>query len=142
MEPIIQLYTMRNEIAKDFDRTIKKVVECGFCGVEFAGEFGRYNAKELKAFMDDCGLYTLSAHVGFVQMKESLKANGWALNTEYFGEILHMLRDEFVPFVEAHKDKFICLFGNHKIKKFIWKSLGNLFGNQYYWVYLKFDNYV
>jgi len=28
------------------------------------------------------------------KMKESLKANGWALNTEYFGEILHMLRDE------------------------------------------------
>ena len=25
----------------------------------------------------------------------------------------HMLRDEFVPFVEAHKDKFICLYGNH-----------------------------
>ena len=29
-------------------------------------------------------------------MKESLKANGWALNTEYFGEIIHMLRDELV----------------------------------------------
>ena len=28
------------------------------------------------------------------KMKENLKANGWALNTEYFGEILHMLRDE------------------------------------------------
>ena len=28
------------------------------------------------------------------KMKESLKANGWALNTEYFGEILHSLRDE------------------------------------------------
>lgn len=28
------------------------------------------------------------------KMKESLKANGWALNTEYFGEIIHMLRDE------------------------------------------------
>lgn len=28
------------------------------------------------------------------KMKESLKANGWALNTEYFGEILHTLRDE------------------------------------------------
>ena len=27
-------------------------------------------------------------------MKESLKANGWALNTEYFGEIMHCLRDE------------------------------------------------
>ncbi len=30
------------------------------------------------------------------KMKESLKANGWALNTEYFGEIIHMLRDELV----------------------------------------------
>lgn len=28
------------------------------------------------------------------KMKESLKANGWALNTEYFGEILHKLRED------------------------------------------------
>ena len=28
------------------------------------------------------------------KMKESLKMNGWALNTEYFGEIIHVLRDE------------------------------------------------
>ncbi len=28
------------------------------------------------------------------KMKETLKANGWALNTEYFGEIMHALRDE------------------------------------------------
>ena len=25
----------------------------------------------------------------------------------------HMLRDEFIPFVEQHKDKFVCLIGNH-----------------------------
>lgn len=30
------------------------------------------------------------------KMKETLKANGWALNTEYFGEIMHALRDELV----------------------------------------------
>lgn len=30
------------------------------------------------------------------KMKESLKADGWALNTEYFGEIVHMLRDELI----------------------------------------------
>ena len=28
------------------------------------------------------------------KMRENLKADGWALNTEYFGEIMHMLRDE------------------------------------------------
>ena len=28
------------------------------------------------------------------KMNENLKANGWALNTEYFGEIVHSLRDE------------------------------------------------
>lgn len=28
------------------------------------------------------------------KMKEDLKADGWALNTEYFGEIMHKLRDE------------------------------------------------
>lgn len=28
------------------------------------------------------------------KMKESLKADGWALNTEYFGEIMHYLREE------------------------------------------------
>ena len=30
------------------------------------------------------------------KMKEDLKADGWALNTEYFGEIMHKLRGEFV----------------------------------------------
>ena len=30
------------------------------------------------------------------RMKESLKVNGWALNVEYFTEILHMLRDELI----------------------------------------------
>jgi len=30
------------------------------------------------------------------RMQESLKVNGWALNVEYFGEILHMLRGEVI----------------------------------------------
>ncbi len=30
------------------------------------------------------------------RMKESLKVNGWALNVEYFTEILHMLRSELI----------------------------------------------
>lgn len=30
------------------------------------------------------------------RMKESLKADGWSINVEYFGEILHMLRSESI----------------------------------------------
>lgn len=30
------------------------------------------------------------------RMKESLKVNGWALNAEYFGEIMHLLRGEVI----------------------------------------------
>jgi ATP-dependent Lon protease len=30
------------------------------------------------------------------RMKESLKVNGWALNVEYFTEIIHMLRNELI----------------------------------------------
>lgn len=30
------------------------------------------------------------------RMKESLKVNGWALNVEYFSEIIHMLRNEMI----------------------------------------------
>lgn len=30
------------------------------------------------------------------KMKESLKANGWALNVEYFTEIMHLLRSEMI----------------------------------------------
>ena len=43
------------------------------------------------------GLVSRYDYVAFDEiqsMKESLKANGWALNTEYFGEIMHYLRDE------------------------------------------------
>lgn len=30
------------------------------------------------------------------RMKENMKANGWALNVEYFSEIMHLLRDDIV----------------------------------------------
>jgi ATP-dependent Lon protease len=30
------------------------------------------------------------------RMKENLKVNGWAINMEYFGEIIHLLRGEVI----------------------------------------------
>ncbi len=48
------------------------------------------------------------------KMKESLKANGWALNTEYFGEIMHMLRSELV--YRAVVDELLELPANAKTR--------------------------
>ena len=30
------------------------------------------------------------------RMKENLKVNGWALNVEYFSEIIHLMRNELI----------------------------------------------
>lgn len=40
-------------------------------------------------------------------MRENLKADGWALNAEYFGEIMHVLRDE--PCYRAVADEMLSV---------------------------------
>ena len=58
----VQLYSVRDAMAEDFEGTIKKVKEMGYDGVEFAGLFGK-SAKEIKAICDENGLVPISAHV-------------------------------------------------------------------------------
>lgn len=59
----VQLYTLRDETAKDFVGTLRKVAEIGYAGVEFAG-YGDLTAKELKTLLDDLGLKAAGTHVG------------------------------------------------------------------------------
>lgn len=73
----IQLYTLRDETKNDFLGTIRKVADMGYQAVEFAGFFG-VSAKELRAFLADCGLKAPSAHIGLhfqdlAVMEEGLK---------------------------------------------------------------------
>ena len=37
----IQLYSVRDDMAADFEGTLRKIKELGYDGVEFAGLFGR-----------------------------------------------------------------------------------------------------
>ena len=77
----------------------------GDAGLILLGNIDALNMNENKnMFADLPAIFQESALVdrfhGFIKgwtipkMRENLKANGWALNTEYFGEILHRLRDE------------------------------------------------
>ena len=69
----IQLYSVRDDMEKDFIGTIKKVKELGYEGVEFAGLFGR-TGKEVKAICDEIGITPVSAHVPYYDMLENPEA--------------------------------------------------------------------
>ncbi len=63
----LQLYSVRDDMAADFEGTLKKVKALGYDGVEFAGLFG-YSAEQVKKMCADIGLTPISAHVPFVDM--------------------------------------------------------------------------
>lgn len=59
----IQLYSVRDEMEKDFEGTIKKISEMGYEAVEFAGLFG-HSAEETKRICKEAGVDPISAHIG------------------------------------------------------------------------------
>lgn len=63
----IQLYSLRNEMAKDFIGTLKKVKEMGYAGVEFAGLHGK-DASDINEVLNEIGLIPVSAHVPLEEM--------------------------------------------------------------------------
>ena len=65
----LQLYSVRSDLYKDFEGTLKAVSEMGYDGVEFAGLYGR-SAKEVKDLCAKYGLAPVSAHVALAEMEE------------------------------------------------------------------------
>jgi sugar phosphate isomerase/epimerase len=57
----IQLYTVRDLLAKDFDGTLRDVHTAGFVEVEAAGYYGR-TAPQFKQAVDNAGLRCVSVH--------------------------------------------------------------------------------
>ena len=60
----LQLYSVRDDVAKDFTGTLKKVKEMGYDSVELAGFAGK-EVSELKKILEDAGLKAISGHVPF-----------------------------------------------------------------------------
>lgn len=58
----LQLYSVRNEMEKDFEGTVRKVAQMGYQGVEFAGLFG-LDAQQVRRICADAGVQPVSAHV-------------------------------------------------------------------------------
>ncbi len=67
----LQLYTVRDEAARDFLGTLQRVAAMGYGGVELAGT-GGLRAEELKKALDDLGLRCAGSHIGFGQFEKDL----------------------------------------------------------------------
>jgi len=60
--PGVQLYTVRDSMAKDVEKTLQAIAGIGYREVEFAGYFTR-TAKEIKGMLARFGLASPSTHV-------------------------------------------------------------------------------
>jgi len=58
----LQLYTVRDETAKDFVGTLRRVAILGYQGVEFVG-YGSLSAHEMKALLAETGIRAVSTHM-------------------------------------------------------------------------------
>ena len=67
----LQLYSVRQELPKDYAGTLKKVAALGYRDVEAAG-FYEHSAAEVKQAMSDAGLHCVSAHYPSAQLSTKL----------------------------------------------------------------------
>lgn len=69
----VQLWSVKDDVAADFEGTLTKLAAMGFQGVEFAGTFGKYadDPKGLKTFLDKLGLKASGAHVPFEKLNDA-----------------------------------------------------------------------
>jgi sugar phosphate isomerase/epimerase len=67
----MQLYTVRDAMAKDFDGTLARVAGLGYKEVEFAGYFGK-TPQQVKAALAANGLTSPSTHVGYDMLGDKL----------------------------------------------------------------------
>jgi sugar phosphate isomerase/epimerase len=68
-QPVIglELFSVRNELAKDLPGTLKAVAKMGYEDVEFFGPYADWKldyAKQVRKILDDLNLKALSAHTG------------------------------------------------------------------------------
>lgn len=91
----IQLYSVRDDMAKDFEGTLKAVRDMGYDGVEFAGLFGK-TPEEVKSLCAKYNLVPISAHVSIAEMKNDPKTfeNYKEIGCKYIAIPYRPLEDE------------------------------------------------
>ena len=68
----LQLYTVRDETARDFKAVVEQVAKLGYSGVEFAN-YGNLSSNELAGLLTRTGLRTAGSHVGWEALENDLE---------------------------------------------------------------------
>jgi sugar phosphate isomerase/epimerase len=69
----LQLWSVKDEVQRDFAAAAAEVARIGYAGVELAG-FGNLDAKGAKAALDAAGLKVAGMHVSFENLKNGFNA--------------------------------------------------------------------
>lgn len=67
----LQLYTVREDCARDFVGTLRQVAAVGYKAVELAGTYD-LSAQELKKVLDDLGIKVISSHIPMTDLEQHL----------------------------------------------------------------------
>ncbi|HEY7347174.1 MAG TPA: sugar phosphate isomerase/epimerase [Ktedonobacterales bacterium] len=67
----LQLYTVRDETARDFAGTLRQVAQLGYRAVEFAG-YGGLAADQMAELLTEHGLRAASTHIGLAALESNL----------------------------------------------------------------------
>jgi sugar phosphate isomerase/epimerase len=67
----VQLYTVRDQMEKDFTGTLERVAQIGFKEVEFAGYYN-HSAADVRSLIDRLGLTAPSSHIGLDVLQKDL----------------------------------------------------------------------
>lgn len=100
----LQLFSVRDEMKSDMDKTLKAVKEMGYDYVEFAGFFDK-PAEEIKEMLDKYGLTAISVHQGY----EAYLENGQN-NVDYLKKL--GIKYSAIPWMGADKHA-----GNEKFEQ-------------------------
>ncbi|MFV0329081.1 MAG: sugar phosphate isomerase/epimerase family protein [Dysgonomonas sp.] len=88
----LQLYSLRDDIGKDYDGTIKKAGEMGYTSVEAAnygeGKFYGKTPEEFKASIEAAGMTVLSSHTGKGLSQQELASKNFSEAMKWWDECI------------------------------------------------------
>ena len=135
----VQMYSVRDDLKKDYDGTVKKLGEMGFTAVEAAGYGnGKFYGKtpaEFKKSIEDNGMVVLSTHVVKTLSPKELESGDFSESMKWWDECIAAHKAAgakyivmpWMPVPKTLKDlKTYCNYFNEVGKKC--KEAGMLFG--------------